>query len=64
MSINATLETRTSKEGKTYKCVVIKISENSEKVVFLSPAELELLELNAKKANNNTYNELEMPDFR
>lgn len=63
MSINATLETRTNKEGKVYKCVVIKISHNSEKIVFLSPAELELLELNAKQANHST-NDLEMPDFR
>lgn len=59
MEIKATLETRTSKEGKLYKCVVIKLSERSEKVVFLNPAELELLELHNEKKDS-----LEMPDFR
>lgn len=58
MRLNATLETRTSKEGKSYECIVIKISEHSEKIVFLSPAELELLKL------NNKDDSLDMPDFR
>ena len=51
MDIKATLETRTKKDGTgTYEVVVIKISEKSEKLVFLSPAEMELLKLN--NANN------------
>lgn len=49
MKLDASLETRTSKEGKSYECVVIKISQNSEKIVFLSPAEIELLKLSHKK---------------
>lgn len=43
--IYATLETRKSKKGNEYEVVVIKISDNAEKLVFLSPAELELLKL-------------------
>jgi len=60
MNINATLETRTNKEGKTYECVILKISDKSEKIVFLSPAELELLKLNNAHKNNFDV----MPDLR
>ena len=46
MDVKATLETRKKKDGNgEYKVVVIKLSDNSEKLVFLNPAELELLEL-------------------
>lgn len=41
--IDATLEERVSKKGNTYQCVVIKITDNIEKLVFLEPAEVELL---------------------
>lgn len=64
MKLNASLETRTNKEGKTYKCVVIKISQNSEKIVFLSPAEIELLELTQNKGDNSFWNDNDMPDLR
>lgn len=53
MKIDASLETRKKKDGSgDYKVVVIKISDKSEKLVFLSPAELELLELYNKDNNN------------
>lgn len=56
MDIKATLETRKKKDGSgDYKVVVIKISDKSEKLVFLSPSELELLELH--NSNNK------MPDL-
>lgn len=42
-SVNATLEERTSKKGTTYKCVVLKLTPTYEKLVFLDPAEIELL---------------------
>lgn len=46
MELNATLETRKKKDGSgTYEVVVLKLSERSEKLVFLNPAELELLKL-------------------
>ena len=46
MDIKATLETRKKKDGSgEYKVIVIKISDKSEKLVFLTPSELELLEL-------------------
>lgn len=43
----ATLETRVSKKtGKTYQCLVIKLTDTYEKVVFLDNAEIELIKLN------------------
>ena len=49
---DATLEERTSKKGTIYKVLVIKLSDNVEKLVFLSDAERELLEI--KKNNYST----------
>ena len=46
MELKATLETRKKKDGSgSYEVVVIKLSERSEKLVFLNPAEMELLKL-------------------
>lgn len=45
VEIHATLETRTSKKDNRYEVIVIKLSDNAEKLVFLTPAELELLKL-------------------
>lgn len=46
MELKATLETRKKKDGSgTYEVVVLQLSERSEKLVFLNPAELELLKL-------------------
>lgn len=42
----ATLETRTSKKGTQYEVLVIKLTENLDKLVFLEQAELELLKMN------------------
>lgn len=47
----ATLETRTSKKGSEYEVLVIKITDNIEKLVFLEPAELELLKLSNSKSS-------------
>lgn len=47
----ATLETRTSKKGSQYEVLVIKITDNIEKLVFLDPAELELLKISNSKSN-------------
>lgn len=52
MDLKATLETRVSKKGNNYEVLVIKISDNLEKLVFLEPAELELLKLNDSKKIN------------
>lgn len=43
------LEERTSKKGTSYQCIVIKITDKLEKLVFLSDAELELLKINNSK---------------
>lgn len=52
MELKATLETRKKKDGSgSYEVIVIKISEHSEKLVFLNPAELELLKLTMSKDN-------------
>ena len=45
-NIKCTLETRHSeKSGKDYQVIVIKLTENVEKIVFPDSAELELLRL-------------------
>ena len=50
MELKCTLETRHSeKSGKDYTVIVIKLTENLEKVVFLEPAELEALRLSNTK---------------
>ena len=47
IEVRATLETRVSKKtGKTYQCLVIRLTDTYEKVVFLDPAEIELIKLN------------------
>lgn len=50
--IKATLETRVSSKGNNYECVVIKITDKIEKLVFLSPSELELIRMNNKNAKS------------
>ncbi len=50
IKVNATLETRTKKDGSgTYQAIVIKLSDNIEKLVFLKEAELELLKMTNNK---------------
>lgn len=47
IEVRATLETRVSKKsGKTYQCIVIKLTDSYEKVVFLDNAEVELIKMN------------------
>lgn len=48
----ATLETRKSKKGNDFQALVIKLTDNYEKLVFLEPAEIELLKLSKK---NDTF---------
>lgn len=55
MDVKATLETRQSKAGNSYEVVVIKLTEKSEKLVFLSPAEKELLKLYNKKNEKPSF---------
>lgn len=44
MKFDCSLETRTSKKGNTtYTCLVVKLPENVEKIIFLNPAELALI---------------------
>ncbi len=45
VNVPATLESRTSKDGNQYYCIVIKITDNVEKLVFLDKAETELIRL-------------------
>ena len=61
MELKATLETRKKKDRSgTYEVIVIKLSEHSEKLVFLNPAEMELLKL--RMANNETSDD-KFPDL-
>ena len=56
--LKAILETLPKKDGGTYKCVVINLTDTCQKKVFLEPAELELLELTLQK---NDKNKTKMP---
>lgn len=51
MEIKAKLEERISKDGKPYFCIVVNITDNVEKIVFLDKAEIELIRLTY--SNNN-----------
>ena len=54
MKLDATLETRTKKDGSgTYDVVVLKLSDKSEKLIFLNPAEMELLKLSSENNKKN-----------
>lgn len=55
MDVKATLETKTSKSGNEYKCIVIKLTDNYEKVVFLDKAELELLKVYNPLEKQSTF---------
>lgn len=47
IEVRATLETRVSKKsGKTYQCIVIKLTDTYEKIIFLDNAEVELIKMN------------------
>ena len=46
--LDATLETRKSKQGSDYQVIVIKLTPTYEKLVFLDKAELELLSVSTK----------------
>lgn len=43
--LKATLVKKTSKKGNYYECVMIELTPNYQKVVFLEDAELELLKI-------------------
>lgn len=45
MNIPAKLEERVSKNGNPYFCIVVKITDEVEKLVFLDKAEIELIRL-------------------
>lgn len=46
IEVRATLETRLSKKtGKLYQCIVIKLTDTYEKIVFLDTAEIELMKM-------------------
>lgn len=45
MNLVATLELKKSAKGNEYYCIVIKIGDNYEKIVFLDKAEIELIKI-------------------
>lgn len=55
MEIKASLVEKESKKGNKYKCVVLKLTDSYEKVVFLEPAELELLKAVDSKEKNSPF---------
>lgn len=53
MDVKATLETRQSKEGRDYQVIVVKLTDNYEKLVFLDRSEIELLRVTKKNEKPN-----------
>lgn len=49
MEIKCTLEEKTSKNGKPYTVLLVHLTDSCTKMVFLDPAELELLKLSNKE---------------
>ncbi len=47
--LDCVLEKRESKKGNEYYCVVINLTDNVQKVVFLEKAEAELIKLTYDK---------------
>ena len=45
IELNARLETRKDKNGNTYQCIVVDLTDTYKKLVFLTPAEKELIKL-------------------
>lgn len=54
MDVKATLTTRTSQKGKEYTCIIVQLTDDYEKVVFLDKAELALLKQNDDTKNKTT----------
>lgn len=52
MEVKATLEEKVSKNGNPYTCIVVYLTDNYKKTVFLDQAEIELLKV--QKINNNS----------
>lgn len=48
MNFKAVLVQKVSKKGNEYVAIEVTISENIKKLVFLTPAELELIKLTSK----------------
>ena len=57
MDLKCSLTTKLNKEGKPYEVIVIKLTDTYEKLVFLDPAERELVKLsNKKEETTNPFN--------
>lgn len=60
MEVKCTLVNGVSKKsGKSFMALEIQLTENLKKMVFLDPAELELLKLQEKNKDDTDF-----PDFR
>lgn len=52
MELQSRLEQRVSKDGKPYFCIIIKLTDELDKIVFLEPAELQCVKLTYAKSKN------------
>ncbi len=57
MEIKCTLEEKTSKTGKPYTVLLVHLTDSCTKMVFLDPAELEVLKLSKVESNNQNLDE-------
>lgn len=51
MDLKCSLETKTSKSGNEYKCLVINLTNDYQKIVFLDKAELALISQNESEVS-------------
>ena len=57
MDLKCALTTKLNKEGKPYEVIVIKLTDNYEKLVFLDNAEKELVKLaQSKEQTTSPFN--------
>lgn len=62
-SVRCLLETRVSNKGNKYEVLVIKLTPNYEKLVFLDKAEIELLKSVNDVPRREKFDDIKFPDL-
>lgn len=55
MEVKATLEEKISKNGNKYSAIIIHLTDTCTKIVFLDPAEIELLKMQKSKTIDQSF---------
>lgn len=65
MEVKCTLINGVSKKsGKPFTALEVQLTENLKKMIFLDPAELEVLKLQGKIKEEKAEDDNDFPDFR